>query len=320
MTDPTLVNYLKQNLASGFTPEQIQLTLRQAGWNDQDIREAFVEALPQRTTGGLLAKHKRKLLVILIALVALPFLVFAGTWAYQKLAAKPAAPSNNQPQPPGQTATATGADQATQQMAAHDRDLKRLGDIQNIQIALGAYFQKHQSYPKTLEDLAADGELATVPDDPKLPGNYVYSPFGEPPQQYSLAFLLETDVGSLQSGLLVVTSEKPLPSDLIQSQDQLVKGITKTNENQQLNITDLSQTAFYPGEEIILEITPPKDIAMQTARLIMQNLSLIKQTPPFRFQFTAPAAPGEYQIKVYGFDVSGSGYSASTAIHVSVQP
>src|SRR3989338_6688842 len=53
MTDPNLLNYIKQNLQSGFNENQIRGTLLEAGWTKTDIDTAFgqVQAPPGPPTG-----------------------------------------------------------------------------------------------------------------------------------------------------------------------------------------------------------------------------------------------------------------------------
>ncbi len=53
------------------------------------------------------------------------------------------------------------------------RDARRVGDLKQIQLAAGLYYNDESSYPPTLGDLV-DGYLPTAPVDPSTKVQYLY--------------------------------------------------------------------------------------------------------------------------------------------------
>lgn len=331
MTDQTLISYIKENLAAGFPENEIRNALRRVGWREEEIEEGFSSARQVRTVPpppqvpqteyqtaetalGFFASHKKALLATLIVVVAAPILAFAGVMTYQKFIKTKTPPVETE-----QTATTTqntapvSAEKPNpEEQARTQRDRHRLEDIAQIQSALTEYFTANSSYPKNLADLS----LQAIPADPKTGTSYLYNALGEPALNYSLAFVLEGDIGTLKAGLQAVSSENKIEAAEATRQDQLVKGeITPEKVSSEIEITDLSKLPFYPGEEVTLEVKTA--LELQTIFLIMDNLSLIDKKNPFTFSFSAPAKPGEYPVKIFGFTAGGENYYQLTKLIVT---
>src|SRR3989338_355119 len=329
MIDQALISYVKENLAAGFPENEIRDGLRKVGWREEEIEEGFLNAggrpvspLPQvpqiedgpaETEPGFFAKRKKTLLVALIIAVAAPILAFAGVMTYQKFIKTEAPlPETEQAAAPQETAPSNAEKKSIEQQARTQRDRQRLEDIAQIQSALSEYFTANSFYPKKLADLS----LVAVPADPKNHTDYLYNPLGEPALNYSLAFVLEEDVGMLKAGLQAVSSENKLEAAETTRQDQLVKGeITPEKISSEIEITDLSKLPFYPGEEVTLEAKTA--LELQAVLLIMDNLNLTDKKNPFTFTFSAPGNPGEYPVKIFGFTREGENYYQFTKLIVT---
>lgn len=313
MADQNLIKYVKKNLAEGFSAEEIRSALIGAGWDNISVTDAFAEAQSTATpTGGFLEQHGKKVMVALAVLVALPALGLAGTYLYSELSDQPSqivVDTTNTRAAEQETA----AEETTQNLT---RDLERLSDIQELQTALRVYFNAHQVYPKGLAELVDDKVLESIPLDPKLNQPYPYYAFGEQPNQYTLSFLLEGDVGGLRAGLQVFSADKILPADLIKTQQALVEGKAGQGASGDLIITDLSQNPFYPSEEVLLEVAAPAGTELVSSKVVAGGLSLLDPNPPFVFRFSAPATEGVHEVSVFGFDTAGRGHVAQTAITV----
>lgn len=335
MTDQSLTNYIKQNLANGFSETEIRGTLQNAGWYEAEIEEGFLEAKqgarpkppespapePEMQNPGFLARYGKPLLISLIILIAAPALVYGGIFAYQRFfSAEDSVPGQTNP-PADQTTEATAADRQAQEMAK--RDEQRLDDVASLQSALGAYFAASQFYPKTLETLvsatttaATSTALTVIPRDPKTNNAYLYTALGDPPLYYSLSFVLEEDVGTLKAGLQVVTGEKIIDPEALKKENAAVKGESAAQTiSGELQITDLSKLPFYPGEEVSLEISA--GIPLNTVLLVMEGLNLVDRQPPYGFNFSAPETPRDYEVKVFGFDGGGNSYFQMTKLTVA---
>lgn len=328
MPDQALIDYVKQNTAAGFPEAEIRTALSKAGWEEPDIIAAFAtvaakaepvfdeEPLPAEES--FFDKYRRLLIIILITLVALPLLAFGGFWGYQKLFQKKAPPpAREQPAAQNQQAQEK-ARQETEKKAAADaaaRDKQRLTDVQTLQEALDEHFLTKQLYPGKLNSLLEDKLLEKLPADPASQKPYLYTALGEPALNYTISFLLETDIGPLKSGLQVATPTNRVQADAVTEQNELIKGeITKTLPT--LAITDLAAEPFYPQEEVALTITPPASATLKTAALVVGNLNLTDRRAPWGFGFSAPKNPGEYQVQVFAFDEAGQGYFGSTTLTV----
>ncbi len=288
MADQTLIQYIKQNLQAGFSEAEIRQALLEAGWTETEAAEGFREK-------NFWSKYRKAFFPVLITLVSLPIVGFGGFWIYQKISLEA-----SKERVAGGVTTRPSPEDATVK-----RDQQRLIDIQNLQASLQDYFVKHKFYPRSLR------ELNLAPQDPKDQEPYLYTPFGNPPLHYSLTFILETEIGGLRAGLQIVSSEV-----LLSPKPQASPSSTE----QAFQITDLSRLPFYPHEEVILEVTTPQSLALQTVYLAISplGLELTDRTPPFRFKFTAPQIPGRYEVKVTGFDESGKSYEAHTTLQVEL--
>lgn len=315
MPNPTLVKYIKDNLAAGFTAEEIKQTLNSVGWVEEEINHAFMSFpnSPLTPPANFLATHGRTIITVLIILILLPLLGFGGFWVYQKFA------KTAQTQAPPNTRRANEAVRGATVSSATDpagRDLTRLADIQNIQAALARYYAKNQFYPKRPEEMISAGLLIQIPLDPKTREQYLYASLGDPTLHYSLTFLLETAVGPLKAGLQNVSSENQLAAEALRQEQALITGEIPPQNLGILKITDLGKTPVRPKEEIDIAIDTTKPVALAAVRLLVQELNLLDRTPPFHFRFTAPAAAGEYPVRVLGFDTGGIGYTATTTLKV----
>ena len=302
MTDPKLLDYIKQNLKAGFREKEIRQTLSRAGWNEGEITEAFHAGspLPAKPTGRPITK--------LVALLLI--LTFGGFATYQKFL------NPRQVQVPNQTSKVQG-EQTSAEASEHDR--KRVTDIQTIQDALDAYFEKNQTYPKRLSYLVKANLLPTLPLDPKTNDPYNYTAVGEPALYYSLPFLLETGIGTLESGLEVATSENQLSAPFLEKQEKLLRGEDQALQSTKFSITNLSDKQFQPQQEIHLTAEANPNLEIKNVVLVIDDLKLVDKKWPFEFQFTAPKKPGQYRATIFGFSKSGANFSASTTLEITEQ-
>lgn len=335
MVDQSLVTYVKQNLRDGFAEGEIQTALVGAGWNAQDITQAFVEAgarppkpaaavdLPEELVSGdlnyspgeqgsFLSRHGRLLIIIVVLIILLPILAYGGFWAYQRFTAPSPAGQTPTTPPPVQPPAPPAAPKIDPQAAA--RDQQRLKDIGGLQISLESHLTAKQAYPKLLDQLVAEKILTAVPLDPKSGVQYLYSPLGEPTLDYSLSFILETDIGTLQKGLNEVSPGKPLKPATVQMQDDMIRGLTTQNPSSGLSVTDLTLTSFYPGEEVSVVIN--STTSLEQVFLLVNHLKLVDEHLPFNIHFTAPKVPGEYPVQIFGFDSEGGALSQTTKLIV----
>src|SRR3989344_320504 len=313
MSDQTLNKYIKQNLAAGFGENEVRQALRDAGWEEPDISEGF-RAIKSKVApfqnkpknpNGFWQRHKRALIFILIMLIASPLLVYLSFLAYQKLSLGPGRQQAENPS----VETAAGPEKAKQ------RDQARLQDIQKLQTTLGNYFNIESVYPKTLDKLQGAGEQ--IPVDPKSKKPYVYSAFGDPALYYSLSFALETEIGPLNAGLQVVTSESPLAADIIQKQEEVVSGLVSQTISEGLKITDLTLAPFKPQEEVTVAVDYSSADEIENVFLIMGSLKLVDRIKPFSFNFSAPKNAGAYAVRVFAFDKSGNFFYQETVLTVA---
>jgi len=92
----------------------------------------------------------------------------------------------------GQTSTAPHVEPAsTEQDFAEARDIKRISDLRQLQLALELYFDAHRSYPISLS-LLAPNYVAIVRADPKDGSSYLYDQL-DSGSWYELAANLETN-------------------------------------------------------------------------------------------------------------------------------
>ncbi len=319
MPHQDLINYIKQNLISGFAEAEIREALLGAGWQEAEIKDSMLvvrKALPSwafsqeqasleetpaapSRTAVFLARHRKLLLTLLLLIAAVPLLTWGGMEIYQLLSSRPGE-------------SVQGLLEVAAEDAATTRDLLRLRHIQELQTALDNYFLVYKSYPRSLNELVELAILKRLPTDPKTLEPYLYSAFGNPVLYYSLSFILETKVGSLKPGLMVVTSDKLLPASE-------VKGPASPpgRRSDLLKITDLTREPFYPQEEVTLTIKVDPPLKFQKARLLVgSTLDLLDERPPLEFSFFAPKSPGTYPVKVFAFDESGTSYFQETSLTV----
>lgn len=343
MIDQALLDYIKKTRSSGFSDNEIKTALKQAGWTENEIRDGFATHLeynkpnpaviPKETTRpvfdnpapaqpavsaktSFLKQRGKLLVIILIVLILLPALGLGGFYGYKRLI-------ENQEieQTPAEVKTlpvdTSAAEKQRQEKTT--RDKKRLADISLLQSNLDKYYKIARFYPKTLEDLTSttSASITRLPKDPESGKTYLYSPFGQPPLNYSLSFVLETGVGTLEPGIQVVSSENLLPTSTIEFQDNLIKGAMTSENNATIQITDLSKKPFYAQEEILLEIKTNGNLDIESTLLTIGNLKMMDKNKPFSFKFTAPKTPGEYEVQVFAFDQNGQGHSAQTNLTVS---
>ncbi|OGE77862.1 MAG: hypothetical protein A2751_02350 [Candidatus Doudnabacteria bacterium RIFCSPHIGHO2_01_FULL_46_14] len=335
MVDQSLVSYIKQNIRDGFPQNEIQTALVSAGWETADINEAFIQAglmpqskaapvnLPPELAGegltysptehtSFLARHGRLLIVIVVMIILLPVLAYGGFWAYQRYAVK----SENLPTQVGIPTEVGTPPPAAPQIDAQAviRDEQRLKDIESLQTALETYFTAKKTYPKLLDELMAEKILTSVPTDPKSGVQYLYSPFGQTSTDYSLSFILESDIGTLKKGLNEVSPGKPLKPEIIKSQEEAVRGATTKPISASLQITDLSQSPFYAGEEVTVSIN--SSVALDQVFLLVNHMKLTDEHFPFNIRFSAPRNPGEYPVQIFGFTNDGETFIQATKLTV----
>lgn len=327
MIDQSLVSYIKQNLREGFSQSEIQTALVGAGWTPQDITQAFVEsgAVPAATAAlpvdltyqpdqpqSFLAKHGKLLIILLVVIILLPILAYGVFWAYERYIAAEAQPQTNTATPPPAPPPPPQAPAVDPQAAAHDRE--RLQDIKNLQSALDSYLGVKKVYPKLLDELVKENVISTIPLDPKSNVQYLYSPLGEPTLDYSLSFILETDAGALKKGLHEVSPSNRLEPAAVQSQDEAVRGITTMPNSLELQITNLSLTPFYPGEEVSVAVS--SRVPLEQVILLVNHLKLTDSHFPFNIRFTAPKTPGEYPVQIFGFTSDSQTLTQTTKLIV----
>ena len=345
MVDETLLEYIKETAGAGFAEEKIKAQLRAAGWDDAEIAEGFAAvrgraaispmkplapinpspvptavgtSSPARGEGymeepGWFSRHKGTMITILLVIILLPLVAYGGYWAYQKYfrTEEPAQTSDSKTPSPSPPMQGTGGETEMK-----TRDEQRLKDIASLQTALGSYYTAKQAYPKALSDLVTEKLLAAVPADPDPKSSYVYSALGDPALHYSLAFLLETRMGTLAKGLQVVTDSSRLPADNIQNQENTVKGALAAIATEKLLVTDLSEAPFFPGEEVRTDIVSPPGKEIVSVFLVMGELELVDQAAPYGFSFSAPQTPGAYPVQIFAFDRAGQGYLQKTSLTV----
>lgn len=294
---------------------EIRQALLGAGWGAMDVEEAFLGAgtssrprsqgmdilekelaLEEPANPGFWHRHGRTLILVLILVIILPVLGFGGFWTYQRYVSL-------QPSAKEEVNSAT---LTSPQFAAETaiRDRQRVENIETLQTALSAFYHTKRFYPQTITELAAEKLLPDLPPDPKTGDSYLYIAFGEPPRDYSLTFVLETDFGTLQKGLNEVSPQNLLRAAEVKTEDQTVKGVITKTPSAELVITDLSETSFAPGDEVSVVIDSA--MALDETFLLVNGLQLNDEHEPFRFTFTAPREPGEYQVRVFGFAKNGS--------------
>lgn len=95
MVNQQLIEYIKQSKAQGVSDEQIKTTLKEKGWQDKDVNEAFlrfsVPEQPTSPTGEPIKKQKPKWIVPAIVIAGI-IILGAGTWAGYNYWLKPAIP------------------------------------------------------------------------------------------------------------------------------------------------------------------------------------------------------------------------------------
>lgn len=319
MPEEILIKYLKDNLAAGFGEEEIKTALKKAGWQEVEIAEGFQSLKQEKTSAAILGtnfltKHYKILLTILIILTAVPILVYLGYRASQKFGkTRPAEESQSSQE------TVQGAQIESAKEEALNRDLLRITDIQNLQLALDNYYRANKFYPPALSELVATKQLSNIPVEPRTNLSYLYLPFGKPASRYTLAFFLETKVGMLASGFQATTSEKPLPAETLQKQAELINGDNPAQGTADLKISDLASQEFSPQQEVTLEILNAEPLNITAARIQMQNLDLLDTEKPFAFRFSAPKDSGKYPLEVFAFDQKGGGHLAETILIISEQ-
>ncbi len=327
MADQSLINYIKQNLANGFSEGEIKQALRLAGWQEKDIVDSFAIAknqlAPQALTGQLskdknfVSQNSKKIITALVVLVFFPILGIGGFFLYQNFG--PSGNEINTPLSSGQVSGERTSGVEAGVVSAEElqkRDTQRLTDVSDIQQALEKYFERYQTYPQKLSDLINDGLLSQIPKDPKNDDPYLYTAFGQPALYYSLAWILESDVGTLAKGLHTASSENRIPVENFLTQQSVILGEEETS--QALTITDLSVIPFYPQEEVTLEVNSPAENKLVSAILILENsyINLTDTKAPFVFRFSAPADSGQYTVNVYGFGEPGTSYFQQTTLTV----
>lgn len=74
---------------------------------------------------------------------------------------------------------------------AKGRDVRRITDMKQIQIALALYFDNNRGYPQgtALDALVAGGYMAEIPIDPQTAAPYEY--FSSGPKTYCIGVTLE---------------------------------------------------------------------------------------------------------------------------------
>lgn len=330
MAESELLEYIKRTRASGFSDVQIRQALFGAGWTNVEIQDAFIAVAneghavattpPERnplpslpTTPGFFSRHAKTIIVILAALIVLPLVAYGGLLAYQKFSAPKKSPVTTNPSPPPSPTS-------TEKELIEKRDRQRVKDVGTLQTALGKFYETGKVYPKTLTELVAAGQLDHVLLDPKTNRPYLYTPIEDPALHYAISFLLENDVGSLAAGLQVVTAENKIEGETLEKQDELIKGEQVQAASAEFSVTDLSKTAFRPLEEIDLEITIPANLGIDSVHMVVGSLDLTDRSAPYGFRFSAPKAPGEYQVNIFAFDLNGKSYYQSTNFTVKTNP
>lgn len=81
---------------------------------------------------------------------------------------------------------------STTQSRSKARDVRRIGDLIQIQLALATYYDVNKSYPATLDPIVTDRYLASIPVDPDVTRSYEYSQLNSG-KSYCLGAHLEGD-------------------------------------------------------------------------------------------------------------------------------
>ncbi|OGE75723.1 MAG: hypothetical protein A3C85_04610 [Candidatus Doudnabacteria bacterium RIFCSPHIGHO2_02_FULL_48_21] len=325
MIDPTLTSYVKQNLKDGFSQNEIMGALRSAGWHEADIEGAFHQTAPSQNTaaedlaldltdlpdqGSFFSRHRTAVIALFIFLIFAPIVGYAGFLAWQRYAAPQTTDESVTPPP----SPLNKGEVPIVNTAAIARDEQRLKDIQLLQDSLNAFLAAKKVYPKALAELTAEKFLEQLPADPDTGADYLYLPLGEPVLDYTLSFVLETDMGTLEAGLHETAPANPLQAQTITEQDQAVKGISVKSRSSKIAVTDLSATPFYPGEEVSVAVQTT--LRLKEVILLTDHLKLSDKNQPFDFRFTGPKTPGEYEVRIFAFTESGETLFQTTTLTV----
>lgn len=335
MPQEELVRYIKQNLADGFGEMQIREALSSAGWQEAEIFQAFGEAkgaasrpLVSLTPRDLppprlrLLKNPKFFISLLTILIVLPLLTFAGLWVYGEYFQSQAPAASGQASPPSPEEQAVRG-VTLESAESQTRDLQRLRAVAELQTALEIFYQNKKFYPQKLLELKQENILSDLPLDPKTGKYYLYTPLNEPPLHYSLSFLLETRVGSLDAGLHAVSPEIRFFPEILNQQEAIVRSATPPVASEFLKISDLSAAGFAPGEEVIAEIEAMVPLELVSARLIGADLDLLLKRAAgatASFRFTSPREPGTYEIKIFAFGKFGDTHFQKTTLLVTDKP
>ena len=77
MPTPEIINYVRQQIASGIPRDQISASLKQNGWNDLDIAEAFkASAISANTAEKSSLKYRAAIVAALVLAVGIGVLFF----------------------------------------------------------------------------------------------------------------------------------------------------------------------------------------------------------------------------------------------------
>ncbi|MBI3573845.1 prepilin-type N-terminal cleavage/methylation domain-containing protein [Candidatus Kaiserbacteria bacterium] len=93
------------------------------------------------------------------------------------------------------------------------RDVRRVADIKQLQLALALYYDSNSAYPTTLTPLTTGGYIAVLPTDPVSRANYSYSGLG---------------VGATCSSYHLGASIEDLTNQALQSDGDFTAGVACT--------------------------------------------------------------------------------------------
>lgn len=329
MVTKELQDYVNKTIADGFSEEEISNALQKSGWQAEDIKQAIANTkqdtsqtapTQEPNTPGFFSRNKKLLIISAIVIILIPALTYVGFLVYQNYSEKQQQAEERRiaQEQLAELEKMEAEQQAmeAEKQQAQNRDRQRINDIAEIQAKLTEYLTANESYPLSLSALVEAELLEAVPTDPESGQAYLYTPLGSPALHYSLAFVLESKISTLGEGLHVVSSEQSIDADAILNQESTIQG-AKTDYQGLLNITNLAENAFSPGNEVAVNVENNENINLQHAVLVMDGLRLTDSTAPFGFKFTAPTESGDFTVEVFGFDGAGKTYYGKTVLKVS---
>lgn len=202
MVTKELVAYIRDQLQLSVG-EIIRENLRSHGWKEEDIDDAFRQALLKTPYAAApMPKkrfHKKLFLIIIFLLLLLLIPLSFGLYSYYFIQDSPihtffkqtqtVEVKNPSPTPTKTEPTPTAPEEGFSDVFTKVRDTQRKSDLSKIANALEAHMAENNIYPKLLTDLVPK-DLEVLPKDPQTQKDYEYS-VKENGQDYELCAIFE---------------------------------------------------------------------------------------------------------------------------------